>query len=80
MAMITVRNLDEAAKRRLQRRAAANGRSMEAEVRSILESVEESSETGSIVAAMREARQAIGYGRLELPDRIRETQRDVVIR
>ncbi|MDR3360839.1 MAG: Arc family DNA-binding protein [Bifidobacteriaceae bacterium] len=36
--MITVRNLDPAAKRRIQMRAAAHGRSMEAEIRAILES------------------------------------------
>jgi len=36
MATITIRNLDEKVKRRLQVRAALNGRSMEAEARAVL--------------------------------------------
>lgn len=36
MANITVRNLDDEVQRRLKQRAAEHGRSMEAEVRSIL--------------------------------------------
>jgi antitoxin FitA len=36
MAQLIVRNLDEAVKRELQRRAARHGRSMEEEVRDIL--------------------------------------------
>lgn len=36
MADITVRNLDDAVRQRLKQRAAAHGRSMEAEVRAIL--------------------------------------------
>jgi len=36
MATITVRDLDETVRDRLRRRAAANGRSMEAEARAIL--------------------------------------------
>jgi plasmid stability protein len=36
MATITIRNLDESVKRRLQVRAALNGRSMEAEAREVL--------------------------------------------
>jgi plasmid stability protein len=36
MATITIRNLDEKVKRKLQVRAALNGRSMEAEAREIL--------------------------------------------
>ena len=35
-ATLTVRNLDDAVKSQLRRRAAANGRSMEAEARAIL--------------------------------------------
>lgn len=41
MATLTIRNVDERVKRKLQIRAAYNGRSMEAEVRALLESVEE---------------------------------------
>ncbi len=37
MATLTVRNLDDAVKARLRVRAAENGRSVEAEVRAILE-------------------------------------------
>jgi antitoxin FitA len=36
MASITIRNLDEEVKRRLRQQAAENGRSLEAEVREIL--------------------------------------------
>jgi antitoxin FitA len=36
MATLTIRNLDETVKRKLQVRAALNGRSMEAEVREML--------------------------------------------
>ena len=36
MATITIRNLDEKVKRKLQVRAALNGRSMEAEARAYL--------------------------------------------
>jgi plasmid stability protein len=39
MASITIRNLDEATKRKLKIRAAMNGRSMEQEAREILKSV-----------------------------------------
>jgi plasmid stability protein len=39
MATITIRNLDEKVKRRLQVRAALNGRSMEAEARAVLSSI-----------------------------------------
>ena len=37
MAQLTVRKLDDAAKQRLEARAAQNGRSLEAEARAILE-------------------------------------------
>lgn len=39
MATITIRNLDERVRARLKQRAAANDRSMEAEVREILRNV-----------------------------------------
>jgi plasmid stability protein len=41
MATITIRNLDEKVKRRLQVRAALNGRSMEAEAREVLSGLTE---------------------------------------
>jgi plasmid stability protein len=43
MATLTIRNLDEKVKRRLQVRAALNGRSMEAEVREVLSDLAASS-------------------------------------
>ena len=46
MATIVIRNLDEAVKRRLQVRAALNGRSMEAEARATLTALFEESPTG----------------------------------
>jgi plasmid stability protein len=52
MSIITVRNLDPAAKRRIERRAAAHGRSMEAEIRDILESVPEPEPSTGFTAAM----------------------------
>jgi len=49
MATITIRNLDEKVKRRLQVRAALNGRSMEAEVREIVSrTLEEPSEAAGV--------------------------------
>jgi plasmid stability protein len=39
MATLTIRNIDAALKERLRRRAARHGRSMEAELRSIVNSV-----------------------------------------
>jgi plasmid stability protein len=51
MTTITIRNLDENVKRRLQVRAALNGRSMEAEVRASLAATVES---GSVTAEMEE--------------------------
>jgi plasmid stability protein len=41
MATLTIRNLDETVKRRLQVRAALNGRSMEAEAREVLSGLSE---------------------------------------
>jgi len=47
MATLTIRNLDEKIKRRLQVRAALNGRSMEAEVRASLAASVADSMTGA---------------------------------
>lgn len=47
MATLTIRNLDEKAKRRLQIRAVHNGRSMEAEARAVLEAVTEEASSSS---------------------------------
>jgi len=53
MATVSIRNLDDAVRDRLRQRAAANERSMEAEMRSILmEAVEEPDEDEGIVGAL----------------------------
>jgi plasmid stability protein len=53
MATVSIPNLDDAVRDRLRQRAAANGRSMEAEMRSILmEAVEVPDEDEGIVGAL----------------------------
>jgi plasmid stability protein len=60
MASITVRNLEESTKRKLKMQAAENGRSMEQEIREILN------------GAVREKRQEAAKSGAELVKRIRE--------
>ena len=79
MSVITVRNLDPAAKRRIERRAAAHGRSMEAEIRAILESAPEPEPGTGFDAAMRRV-DIIMTGievEVEFPPRQVEYQREV---
>jgi plasmid stability protein len=53
VAAVSIRNLDDAVRDHLRLRAAANGRSMEAEMRAILmEAVEEPDEDQGIVGAL----------------------------
>ena len=74
MATITIRNLDEKVKHRLQVRAAMNGRSMEAEAREVLSesvvssnaSVETEEDLGT---AIRRRFAAFGGVELQLPPR-----------
>lgn len=68
MAAITIRKLPEDAKQRLQMRAAAHGRSMEAEARGILLDALES--TGKADLNWVEQLIAVGYevGGVDLPD------------
>jgi plasmid stability protein len=74
MATLTIRNLDETVKRRLQVRAALNGRSMEAEAREVLSesvvsssvSVEPEEDLGS---AIRKRFAAFGGVELQIPAR-----------
>lgn len=74
MTTIVVRNLDEGVKQRLRVRAAKHGRSMEAEVRSILEeSVRERENFG---LAIMEHFAKYGGVELDIPPRT-EMQRDV---
>lgn len=74
MASIVVRNLDEDVKQRLRVRAARHGRSMEAEVRSILE--ESVREKENFAVAIIEAFRRHGGVELDIPART-EMPRDV---
>lgn len=67
MATIVVRNLDEAVKQRLRVRAAQHGRSMEAEVRSIIE--ESVRERENFAVAIMETYRKHGGVELEIPAR-----------
>lgn len=67
MAAIMVRNLDEDVKRRLRMRAARHGRSMEAEVRAILE--ETVREQDNFAEALMETFGGLGGVDLEIPSR-----------
>lgn len=61
MATITIRNLDEQLKRRLQLRAARHGRSMESEARAILTRViDEADDPDNLVDALRERFDTLG--------------------
>jgi plasmid stability protein len=67
MAAIVVRNLDEDVKRRLRVRAARHGRSMEAEVRAILEDSVRGQD--NFAEALMETFGALGGVDLEIPAR-----------
>ncbi|WP_299820239.1 plasmid stabilization protein [uncultured Jannaschia sp.] len=70
MASITIRNLDDALKRRLRMRAAEHGRSMEEEVREILRrSVGRSPSRANLGERIHRRFAAIGGVELELPPR-----------
>jgi len=71
MSTLTIRKVDEDVKRRLQVRAARNGRSMEAEVRAILdEAVADSAgDDVSLGAVMAEFRRRTGGVELDLEPR-----------
>ena len=70
MASITIRNLDDALKRRLRIRAAEHGRSMEEEAREILRLVVGVPATpANIAAAIRARVAAFGGADIELPPR-----------
>lgn len=74
MATITIRNLDEKVKRRLQVRAALNGRSMEAEVRDLLSTlIEEATPSAALEEdlgnAIHKRFAALGGVDLEIPPR-----------
>lgn len=71
MSTLTIRKVDEDVKRRLQVRAARNGRSMEAEVRAILdEAVSDSAgDDVSLGAVMAEFRRRTGGVELHMEPR-----------
>ena len=71
MASITVRNLDDALKRRLCIRAAENGRSMEQEVRDILRTAldEEATPSRNLGTSLHELFKPFGGVELEIPRR-----------
>ena len=69
MGGLTIRNLDDALKRRLRVRAAEHGRSMEEEVREILRHAVGRPAAGDLGRAIHERFAAIGGVELELPPR-----------
>lgn len=70
MASITIRHLDDEVKTRLRIRAAANGRSMEEEVRIILrEAVGREAEPENLASFIRECFEPFGGVDLDLPPR-----------
>lgn len=70
MATLTIRNLNDSVKRRLQVRAASHGRSMETEVREILaEAVREPSDSAGLFTALLDRFGDLGGVELELPER-----------
>ena len=79
MASITIRKLDERTKARLRVRAARNGRSMEAEARTLLRAAlgEDQPASSNLADAIRARFRRLGGVELELPVRepIREPPR-----
>jgi plasmid stability protein len=70
MGSITIRNLDDALKRRLRVRAAEHGRSMEEEVREILrQAIGEPAPTKDLGRVIHARFASIGGVELELPPR-----------
>lgn len=71
MASMTIRNLDEALKRRLRLRAASHGRSMEDEARDILRAAlsTEQPRPANLAAAIRARIEPTGGVVLEIPPR-----------
>ena len=70
MAALSIRDLDDDVKERLRRRAAANGRSMEAEVRVILaEAVRGPERSGDLFSTLIDAVQELGGVELDIPPR-----------
>jgi antitoxin FitA len=70
MAAVSIRNLDDTVRERLRIRAAAHGRSMEAEMRAILvEAVREPGDDEGILGALVARFDELGGVDLDLPSR-----------
>ena len=70
MAALSIRNLDDAVKERLRMRAASHGRSMEAEIRAILEdAVADPRDSSGLFEVILERFGEIGGIELEVPPR-----------
>ena len=70
MAAVSIRNLDDTVRERLRIRAAAHGRSMEAEMRAILvEAVREPGDDQGVLGALAERFGELGGIDLNLPSR-----------
>ena len=69
MAAVSIRDLDEQVKDKLRRRAAAHGRSMEAEIRAILTEAVGGPRDTDLLTTVFERFQAIGGVELDLPAR-----------
>jgi plasmid stability protein len=71
MAAITIRNVDDALKKRLRLQAAAHGRSMEEEARAILRAALSAEAAGStkLGSALRDLFQPVGGVDLDIPER-----------
>ena len=70
MAAVSIRNLDDEVRERLRVRAAAHGRSMESEIRSILvEAVSEPIDSKGMLITLLDRFDAVGGVELDLPGR-----------
>ncbi|MDR1355606.1 MAG: Arc family DNA-binding protein [Propionibacteriaceae bacterium] len=76
-SVITIRNLSNEAKNRVRHRALAHGRSMEAEIRAILEAVTDSEPRG-LTAVMAEAHAFFkGEEQFDIPMSLPEYEREI---
>lgn len=69
MATLTIRQLDDRVRARLRERAAAHGRSMEAEVREILREAVDDHEDRSLASVFERFRSRTGGVELDIPPR-----------
>jgi antitoxin FitA len=69
VAALSIRNLDDQVHERLRVRAAEHGRSMESEVRAILEEAVQDEEEDDLISAWMKLRDEIGGVELDIPPR-----------